>query len=309
VAIRYGIPVKSITLFILGGVAHILREATHPKAELLMAIAGPLCSIILSGIFAIIWFFTSRNFLGEDPINPLLWLFLINLGLALFNLLPGFPLDGGRVFRALLWAVTKNHRRSTQIAALTGQTIAGLFIVFGIILMFTNLVNPPAYFEESSMRLNGLWLAFIGWFLYNAAVTSYRQIDIRQALERFTAQAVMTSNYLTVPLDISLSDLIHSYPLVGNQYLIAVSQDEPKGIIVISKMNKVPRNRWETTKLSEIMTPLDKAISLLPEEKALSILEKMEQYNANQLPVVKNGMIIGIVGRENLLHLSSLSKA
>jgi hypothetical protein len=213
-------------------------------------------------------------------------------------------MDGGRVFRALLWAGTKNYRRSTQIASLTGQVLGGSFIVFGIILMFTHLVEPRLGFDESALRINGLWIAFIGWFLYTAAVTSYRQIDFRQALERFTAQAVMTSNYIMVPADISLGELIRSYPIIGNQYLVVVAQGEPKGIIEISKIKKVRRERWEITKLSEIMTPLDEAIGILPEEKALSILEKMEQYDINQLPVIKDGMIVGIVGRDNLLHHS-----
>jgi len=156
VAIRNGIPVKSITLFFLGGVAQITREAARPKTELLMAIAGPLCSLVLAGIFGSIWFLVWGN--SQETFasnNPILWLASINLMLALFNLIPGFPLDGGRILRALLWQRTGDYKRATRIASLAGQSVAYLMIGGGIAIMFINLST------NFYIPVNGIMLAFI----------------------------------------------------------------------------------------------------------------------------------------------------
>jgi len=174
VCIRNGIPVKSITLFIFGGVARISREAPRPTAELVMAMAGPLASVAIAAFFGGIWWLT-RNTI--EPVAAMAsYLGLINAILAAFNMIPGYPLDGGRVFRSVMWWTIGNYKKATYIASLTGRGIGYLFIVGGIFVMF--------YF---GYLVNGLWFAFIGWFLNNAALGSYRQAAMREALRDFTA--------------------------------------------------------------------------------------------------------------------------
>jgi len=165
VSIHNGIPVRSITLFIFGGVSQISREAAKASDELVMAAAGPLSSLVLGGIFAAIWYLSLP--VSEPVAAVAYWLMIINVSLALFNLIPGFPLDGGRVLRSLLWAVT-DYRRATRIAAISGQGIAYLFIVVGIVIMFLGY------------WINGLWIAFIGWFLGGAAAASRREVTLQE---------------------------------------------------------------------------------------------------------------------------------
>ena len=165
-----GIPIESITLFIFGGVAQMTREATHPGAEFKMAAAGPACSLVIGSLFGLLWFFIP-GMTGAIAIM-IQWLAIMNLALAGFNLIPGFPLDGGRVFRSLLWRFTGNYMRSTQIATQVGQGIGYLFILGGILIVFLHPFGLDWF--------SGLWLAFIGWFLRNAALASYRQAQWRE---------------------------------------------------------------------------------------------------------------------------------
>jgi Zn-dependent protease len=180
VAIHNGIPVTSITLFIFGGVAQITQEPKRPRAELVMTAAGPLCSLLIGGIFGAFWFLMRDS--GQLLIADLaLWLGMINLMLACFNLIPGFPLDGGRLLRAILWQRWGNYLRATLAASMTGRGIGYLFILGGLVMIFT--VSP----------FNGVWLAFIGWFLENAATTSYRQAKLQDSFRGFTAQEIIDS--------------------------------------------------------------------------------------------------------------------
>jgi len=190
-----GIPIRSITLFIFGGVAHMTREATRAGAELKMAAAGPACSLAIGGLFGLLWFLTQG--ILEPMATMALWLAQVNVLLAAFNLIPGFPLDGGRVFRSILWRSTGNYGRSTRIATRVGQGVGYLFILGGILIIF---LLPQAWFS-------GLWLAFIGWFLDNAASASYRQAQWREALHGFTAADVMTSDYAVAPSSIRWSNI------------------------------------------------------------------------------------------------------
>ncbi len=190
-----GIPIESITLFIFGGVAQMTKEATRPGAELKMAAAGPVCSLVIGGLFGLLWLFMPDI---TEPITVMvLWLAVMNGVLAAFNLIPGFPLDGGRVFRSLLWRFTGNYGRSTRIATRVGQGIGYLFILGGILIAF---LNP---FGLS--WLNGINIAFIGWFLESAASASYRQIRWQEALHSSTASEVTTPDYPVIPPDITVN--------------------------------------------------------------------------------------------------------
>ena len=186
-----GIPIESITLFIFGGVAQMTREVTRPGAELKMAAAGPACSLVIGCFFGLLWFFTQG--IAESVTAIAQWLAVINILLAVFNLIPGFPLDGGRVLRSLLWRVTGNFSRSTRVATRVGQGIGYLFILGGISIIFLHPLGLTWF--------DGIWIVFIGWFLENAATVSYRQLRWQEALHDFTTSGTMTPDYPIVPPD------------------------------------------------------------------------------------------------------------
>ncbi len=303
VARFYGIPVSSITLFIFGGVAQITREATRPGVEFRMAAAGPACSLVIGGLFALLWLIT------QDVIEPIaalaFWLAQINVVLALFNLIPGFPLDGGRVFRSLMWRLTGNYRRSTQIAVRVGQGVGYLFILVGILIAFLRPFGMDWF--------SGLWLAFIGWFLANAASASYRQVKWRDGLRGFSASQVMTSVYPVVPLNITVGQLIYGYLFTGGHpFFMVADEGRLEGMLTLENIKSVPRQNWEVTPVKDIMTAADKLNVAYPDQDALSILEQMEDNGINQIPVVSESRIIGLITRDNLirfLHLRSELKA
>jgi Zn-dependent protease/predicted transcriptional regulator len=285
-----GVPIKSITLFIFGGMAQMTREATKASAELKMAAAGPACSLVIGGIFALVWFLT------QDIIEPVaamaFYLAQINVLMAAFNLIPGFPLDGGRVFRSLMWRFSGNYQRSTRIATRVGQGVAYSFILGGILMIFL--------LDE---WLGGLWIAFIGWFLQNAASTSYRQTQWREAIRGLTASQVMTSDYMEVPPNITVDELVKGYVLPkGHSFFIVTSEGGGKGILTLHNLKSVPQANWNTTQAEKIMLPLDQLKAARPEQDAMSIVEHMNRNDINQMPVVSEGKVIGLITRDSLIR-------
>lgn len=301
VAIRSGIPVKSITLFILGGVAQITREASRPMTELKMAIAGPACSLALSFVLGLVWYLIWGSS-GQNGAfdNIIFWLAWINFALALFNLIPGFPLDGGRVLRALIWQRTGNYKRATHIASVTGRGFAYLFIGSGAIIFIASI------FTTLEAEFSGIWLVFIGWFLNNAAGGTYRQLEMREALQGFTAQTVMNTNYIVIPPNLRLRELVQGYVMQGRHYFVVADEGRLRGIVTLEDIKKVPQAQWENTPVSAAMLPSDKVASVHPGEAALSVLERMEEHGINAIPVIRDGVIVGIVDRENLLRFIQL---
>ena len=294
VAKAYGIPVKSITLFIFGGVARMTREATRPGVELKMALAGPACSLAIGGLLGLLWF--SIPNMAEPVANMLLWLAIINGVLAAFNLIPGFPLDGGRVFRSTLWRVTGNYQRSTKIAVGVGRGVGYLFIAGGIVVA---LLRP---FGLS--WFNGLWFAFIGWFLERTASASYRQTQRGEVLRGLTASKLMTTNYSIVPPDITINYLVEEYVLPrGHSYFLIADRGKLGGVVTLRNVKSAPRQGWNVTKVREIMTPADKLRVAHPDQDALSILEQMNESNIDQMPVVSEGRVIGLIARDSLIRL------
>jgi len=306
VAIGNGIPVKSITLFFLGGVAQITREASRPVTEMKMAIAGPLCSLILAGVFGFIWFaiwgYTEQTFAYD---NPILWLAVINLALAMFNLIPGFPLDGGRILRAIIWQKTGNYTRATRIASITGKGFAYLLIAGGTVITLSSIfIDADIDFIDP---LQGLWFIFIGWFLGNAAGTSYRQVAMRDALQGFTAQAVMNTDYVVIPPDMSLRQLVLSHVLSsGRRFFVVAEEGRIKGTLTLEDIKKIPQSQMDTTLVTAAMLPMDKAVTANPGEEALSVLERMDQHGIDQILVARDGRVIGIIFRQNLLRFMKL---
>jgi len=290
------IPVTSITLFFFGGLAMMTREAAHPKAELKMAAAGPICSAVIGGICFLIWSFSP----GLPPLvaQMVLWLMIMNFALAVFNLIPGFPLDGGRLFRAAIWRRSGDFRRSTRIATRVGQGVGYFFIGAGISIVVLSL------FGLSPFDLNwfsGVWIAFIGWFLRNAAQASYRQTEWRETLRQFTAAQVMTSSYPVIPPDITLSRLVeeHIFP-TGHRLFMVAGEGGFEGVLTLDNIKAVSRQDWGVTRVKDIMTSRDQLRVAQASENALSILERMNESGINQVLVVSEGRVMGLVSRESL---------
>jgi len=289
-----GIPVKSITLFIFGGIAQITREARKASAELKMAAAGPACSLALGGLFGLLWLI-SRGI--SEPVGAMaLWLAQVNVILAIFNLIPGFPLDGGRVFRSTLWRFTGNYQLSTRIATRVGQGIGYLFIVGGILIMFL-----------LSDWLSGLWLVFIGLFLQNTASSSYKQAKKHEALSRIIATQVMIPDCPLVSLNVTINQLVQEYVFTsGCQFFLLADEGEIKGILTLNNIKTVPHQDWDTTQVKEVMTSIDKIDKIKavpPNQDALSILQEMDENDINQIPVISEGSVIGLITRDRLIRL------
>ncbi|MFQ6041327.1 MAG: site-2 protease family protein [Candidatus Poribacteria bacterium] len=289
VARAEGVPVHSITLFIFGGVAHITKEPKRARDEFFMALAGPAISIVIAILFGVIWFVTSNL---SKPVAALAsWLGMINGMLAVFNLIPGFPLDGGRVLRSIIWGITGNLRKSTQAASIVGRAVAYIFIFIGIWRIF---------FQKD--WLGGLWIAFIGWFLENAAANSYRQVALRDTLEGHTAKEVMVTDCAYVPQQLTLEELVNNYILyTGRRCFPVVDEGSVLGIVTLHNVKAISKERWHSTTVSEIMTPLEKLQTVHPDDGLFDVLERMTHEDVNQLPVIDYGKLVGMVARDNVL--------
>ena len=289
-AIRNNIPVKEITLFVFGGVSQITKEATHPRAELSIAIVGPLTSLALAGIFYGLHFLLA----GAQQIlaaSLMQWLAWINVFLAVFNLIPGFPLDGGRIFRALVWHRTHDYHRATRIATKVGQGIAYAFIVAGGIVLIFAL----------QLWLNGVWLIFIGWFLRDAARASYQQVLLRDALIGITARQVTDYDCPLIPPHLNLMELVQQHILPTGRSCFLISWGaELEGMVTLQQIKKVPRTRWAITSVQDIMTPASKLKVAYADQDILSVLQEMNGESANHIPVIEAGKIIGIINREDI---------
>ncbi|MDD2251478.1 MAG: site-2 protease family protein [Dehalococcoidales bacterium] len=295
VAKKYGIPVSSITLFILGGIAEIAEEPKEPKVEFLVAIAGPLSSIIIGIIFGALWLTLPIG--AEAVIAVSFWLAWINLMLGVFNLLPGFPMDGGRVLRSLIWWKTDDLDRSTRIASNIGQGVGMLFILGGIFLIFYGLL------------LNGVWISIIGWFIRSAAASSYRQLTVRQLMKGHTVKEVMSLDCSMVEPDMSVKKLVNDHILPSGKRCFGVTlEGQIKGLVVLADVKKLERSEWEGTRVEQIMTPLDQLKAVGPEEELGEAFKLLTKNNINQLPVIMDGRLEGILARDNLLNFISLKE-
>jgi Zn-dependent protease/predicted transcriptional regulator len=295
VAQSRGLKVRAITLFALGGVSHIQDDATDAKTEFWVAIAGPIASLIIG--FSCVGIALGLGWQrSTEPhtaaIGVLVWLGYINIALAFFNMIPGFPLDGGRVLRSLVWAITKNADRSTRIAARVGQVVAFLFILDGIWRYF------------SGAGFGGLWIAFIGWFLMDAAKASYAEVGTTAALRGMRVYDVMSRDCVIVDRGMSLKDFVDIYLLKTGQRCFAVEdQGRLVGIITPRDVSNISRDRWDETTVREAMRPLQELRVITPDTPVLDALKLMAGNDVNQLPVVANGTLQGMVSRSQLVQL------
>lgn len=288
VAMRYKIPVRKITLFIFGGVAQIGSEPPYALAEFWIAIAGPIVSFALAGLFGVLQSVLS----GVSPVLALAkYLAYINGTLGLFNLIPGFPLDGGRVFRAIVWGVTNNFRRATLIAANIGRLIAFLFILFGVWQMFRGNFG------------GGLWIAFIGWFLESAANAQVQQQMVQDLLVGHIVSQAMSRNFTVLTPDTTFQQLLDLHILgEGRRYFIVKDGDETRGLLTLHQIKQVPRDEWNTTTVSQWMIPVDQTHSTTPDEPLVDAMKMMDNDGVNQLPVIEGNKLLGILSRESLIN-------
>jgi len=294
VALHYRIPVVSITLFVFGGVARIGREPSRARQEFNIAVAGPVSSYMLAAGFWLL----GRAFPSSEMLTALAgWLAQINAWLATFNLAPGFPLDGGRILRAVVWGRTGDYTRATRAASRGGQLLAYVMIVAGIWQSLTsNLVG-------------GLWLAFIGWFLLTAAQESYAQVAIRGALEGLRAADIMSRELPAVGRATSLEDYVHEMLRTGRRCHLVMEDGELQGLMTVHALNRVPREDWAVTSVQAAMVPRAQIRLAAPEEPVLALLERMQSEDINQMPVVADsgspgaGRVVGIVTRDSILRV------
>ena len=293
VAQFYKIRVLSITLFIFGGVASIERDPSKAIQEFNIAIAGPLASGILAGAF----FGMYLLFPSSQTVAALSdWLWKTNAILAIFNLLPGFPLDGGRIFRAIIWGATKNFSKATRVAGASGRLIAYAMILLGGFGVFKGYLAP------------GLWSVFIGFFLLNAAQESVAQAAIRENLSGLRAADVMSNEVPTVGRAISLEDYGAEVLRTGRRCHLVITDDRLVGMMNVHTLNSVPRDEWAHNSVQAVMIPRERILWATPDEPLLGLLERLLTADINQMPIVSGSddgaaHIIGMVSRDSILRV------
>ncbi len=296
VAKRRGLEVPRITLFIFGGVSHLARQPATAGEEFQIAAAGPITSlgiaVITGGIALLV-----RNV--DDRLEALFfYLAFVNLLLALFNTLPGFPLDGGRVLRSIAWKKTGNFRKATRIAAGVGE-------VFGY-----GLIAIGFFFLLSGSLLDGLWMMFIGWFLLGAAKNETANLQLEGVLKRLTARDVMRTEFPTVVPGYSLQQVVDEHMVGGGERVVMVALGGAvSGILTVSDIRKVPKEEWRNTPVQRAMTRRDQIVTVEPATPAVDVLMLLGERKLNQVPVLEEGRMVGLVTRREILERLQLAES
>lgn len=293
IAKRSGIDVKEISLFIFGGVAKITRESSDPLTELKIAVAGPLSSLILALIFWIV-----KNGLSEGMVQAVFdYLAWINVALAVFNLVPGYPLDGGRILRAIVWWRTGSETRATKWASDIGKGFAWALIILGGIQVF------------SGSLIGGFWLVLIGMFLRGMAEGGYQEVLMRQALHGVLVQEVMVENVVSVPPDLPLDQLAEKYFLkYGYGGFPVVEDGKPIGIINLSQLGDVPDEKMKSETVRQVMTPIGSDSSVEPRASLVDALQTMMQTGTGRLLVMEGGIMLGMITKTGLVRFLEIRR-
>jgi Zn-dependent protease/CBS domain-containing protein len=309
VARRFGVPVRSITLFLFGGVSNIEREPPSPKAEFLTAVVGPLTSIGLGVALLAIGSLatrTSSSFV-EDPsaglaaLGPgetvLMWLGPINILVGVFNLIPGFPLDGGRILRSAIWAWTHDLHVATRWASAVGQAIGWALVFLGVAMAFGARIP----FLGGGL-VSGLWLAFIGWFLSSAASASWRSQLVHEVLEGLSVTRLMRSPARAVPASADVATFVQEWLMRSDEHAFPVVDDAGKvvGLVTMRDVRGVPREAWSGVLVARIMTPVERLVTTSPREGVAEALDKLTRAGVSQLPVFDGGTLVGMLLRSDI---------
>jgi len=283
-----GIRVQDITLFLFGGATRARVESRGPGDEFLIALVGPLTSGILAGLFGIV------AGLGRDVLSRPLegtfgYLAWTNLLLAAFNLVPGFPLDGGRLLRAAIWKATGSLARATRIASMAGQAVGWLLVAAGVVWL---LAGDLA---------GGIWFAFIGWFLVQAARSSYQELQLRQLLRGVEAEDVMAGDLRRIPPELSLQEAVDDYFMRYDHSAFPVDeQGRTVGLLTLRGVRRVPREQWPTRRVRELMVPLDDQVVVAPDARMDGVLGKLQDGEAGRVLVAQDGEVVGIITPSDL---------
>jgi Zn-dependent protease/predicted transcriptional regulator len=289
VARARGLSVKNIVLYVFGGISNIEQAPPSPGVEFQMAFVGPITNLLIGGLcfLLLLPLRTSRS--GIEAI--LTYLFVSNVLLGIFNLVPGFPLDGGRVLHSIVWRVTGNANRATRITTTVGMVIAYIVIFIGIWLFFIG------------NTLDGIWFGFIGWFLLSASQSTRMQATLETAFQGVTVEQIMNRDVTTVPSTISLQKLVDDYFLPqGLRSALVMQGDQLGGLITLSDIRHVPREQWSTTPVGFTMIPLEKLHVIAPQQNLSDVLPLMSGQDVNQLPVVQDGHLVGILSRDAIMR-------
>jgi Zn-dependent protease/CBS domain-containing protein len=289
VARARGLPVKNITLFVFGGVSNIEKEPERPGVEFQMAVVGPLASLLIAGLAYLLFLLLGRN---ASPLAAILgYLAYANVLLGVFNLIPGFPLDGGRVLRSIVWKINGNLRKATRVVTIVGQGIAYLFILLGIWLFFVVSV------------IDGLWIGFIGWFLLSSAQAANTEVMLQSMFRGVTVAEVMNTSPMTVPANISLQKLVNEYFLpLGLRSALVTQVDRLAGLITLSDIRHIPREEWEGVPVGQAMIPRERLHIVSPQQNLNDVLPLMAGRDVNQLPVVQDDRLVGVLSRDAIVR-------
>lgn len=290
-----GLPVPRITLFIFGGMSHMSRQPATAGEEFQIAAAGPATSIVIAAITGAIGFLVHGT--SEKAEAILFYLAFVNLALGIFNILPGFPLDGGRVLRSIAWKRTGSFRRATRIASSVGEMFGYGMIVTSVFILLAGGV------------LDGLWLAFIGWFLLGAARGEASNLQLEGVLKRLTARDVMQADFPSVTPGTPVSEIVHDYMVgKGERAVLVANGGAVSGLITVSDVRRVPRDAWSQVPAQRIMTPRSSVITVNAGQPAVEVLVLLGEKGLNQVPVLEDGRMIGLVTRRELLDRIQLAE-
>ncbi len=289
VARARGLPVKNITLFVFGGVSNIEKEPGSAGVEFQMAVVGPLTSLLIGGLSYLLLLLLGKN---TSPLAAILaYLGFTNLLLGVFNLLPGFPMDGGRVLRSIIWKINGNLRKATRAASIVGEVLAYLFILGGIWLFF------------GGDLIGGLWLGFIGWFLLSSAQSANTEVVLQTMFRGVTVAEVMNTSPMTVPANISLQKLVNEYFLpLGLRSALVTQADRLAGLITLSDIRHIPREEWEGVPVGQAMIPRERLHIVSPQQNLNDVLPLMAGRDVNQLPVVQDDRLVGVLSRDAIVR-------
>lgn len=291
---RFGIPERGITLFVFGGVVQITREPQSPRADFRIAIAGLVVSLALAALFGGLWLL-SKDFILLATLS--MWLARINLILAVFNMIPGFPLDGGRVLRAIIWRSSRDFWKATRITSFIGQVIAQVLIGLGLFVL------------AGGSLFNGLWLIFIGWLLLTAADASYDQSAGIHTLADLQVEQAMARKWTVVPSQLPLSLLMQGhvshqspryYFIQREGYGHDQKDPRPLGMVTLTDVMKIPRNLWQITPVNKVMVPWDNLVTVHPQAPLLQAVQIIDDAKVTQLPVLDGGGLVGILSRKQI---------
>ena len=284
---KYKVKVKRITLFIFGGVAEIAKEPPKSSAEFWIAIAGPITSFLLAGLF----YGLEKISAGNDYLQaPFRYLAYINFILALFNLIPGFPLDGGRIFRAIVWAINKNFKKATTIAANVGRFFGFSFILLGVFQIFQNNV------------VDGIWIAFIGWFLDSAAISQIRRQALDELLLGHQVQEAVSHDYGIVYPDSTIQEIVDNHFIGANRRSLLVKDDNTiVGLLTPKQLKSISINDRQNMTVKEVMIPIQNVIKINSNSQLLDALKIMDENDMAEMPVIEDGNYIGILNRDGII--------